>query len=265
MIEVSSHSPESEQRDSSRIEAREEPASLTAAAERIQDLTSSRPQSPHQGSALAPLTLLAYNALTTEEQDDYEFTQEFGGGTLWSNEKEQLPYRQKMAVDLLKAVAMFRGEGYNIPTIYPSIHDNSQWVHHTETLTLLTTFNEALDISMIPATMVYFPKPSALKTIRDAHREAQQTYLIPSPFALPDKPGSHYWNNMGEEDAKLFALLLTIKYEAQVTVAILNKKPGMDPMFLNWVRDPPIKYASPIWKDTPMGFYRGYRNELVPR
>src|SRR6202165_324145 len=170
-----------------------------------------------------------------------------------------------MAINVLKAIAMFRGEGYNIPTIYSSIDDNAQWVNHMNTLTLFLTFNEVLDISTMPPTMVYFPKPGALKTIRDAHREAQQTYLIPSPFALPDKPGSHYWNNMGEEDAKLFALLLTIEYEAQVAVAILNKKPGMDPMFLNWVRDPPIKYAGPIWRDPPMGFYRGYRNELIPR
>src|SRR6202165_2728857 len=264
MIEVSTHSPESEQRDSSRIEAREEPASLTAAAERIQNLTSSRPQSPRRPIP-APLTLLAYNALTPEEQEDYEVTSDFSGGTLWNNEEEQLEYRQEMAVKLLKAIALFRGEGYNIPTIYSSPHDNSQWVNHVGALTRLTTFNEVLDISTTPATILYLPKNGNIKDIRDALREAQPTYRIPSPFALPDKPGSHYKKYMEQEDAGLFALLLTVEYEAQVAVAILNKKPGMDPLFLNWVRDPPIKYAGPIWKDTPMGFYRGYRNELIPR
>ena len=72
MIKVSNDSPESEQRDSSRIEVKEESISLMAVADRIHDLTSSRSQSPHQSQAPAPLTLLAYNALTPEQQDDYE-------------------------------------------------------------------------------------------------------------------------------------------------------------------------------------------------
>src|SRR6202165_242806 len=76
MIEVSDNSPESEQRDSSRIEVKEESISLTTAVERIHDLTSSRSQLPHQSPAPAPLILLAYNALTSEQQDDYKTLQE---------------------------------------------------------------------------------------------------------------------------------------------------------------------------------------------